>query len=294
MLSTCGKASTCGVHNCYIIITFFLPLVINITTPSFGGDSYITFGPIRNASINLTISLYIRPTRNDGLILFNSFTNLDFSEYVYLVLADGYVEFGYDNGVGSEPVVIRSNSQLQLDEWHYIEVTKFGHNGLLVVNDNAPVYGYSSGPLMPLRLGGNLWIGGTDGMVDISSVTGISVNFQGCLDQLTINGEVVELVLDAEMGYGVGVCNFTLCLPNPCMNGGDCEDVGTNFFCNCTFPFTGALCGTSTINPCEDPLLCAAGATCLVGVNGLDYTCLCPVGATGERCDQSKQFVIVK
>ena len=148
----------------YVFIRIF-SVVINITTPSFGGDSYITFGPIRNASINLTISLYIRPTENDGLILFNSFSNLDFSEYVYFSLVDGFVEFGYDNGVGSEPVVIRSSSRLQLDEWHHIEVNKFGHNGSLIVNDDAPVYGYSFGALMSLNLGGNLWIGGTEFLV---------------------------------------------------------------------------------------------------------------------------------
>ena len=272
----------CNVHS------YTFSIVINITTPSFGGDTYITFGPIRNASINLTISLYTRPTGNDGLILFNSLSNLDFSEYIYLSLVDGYVEFGYDNGIGSERVVIRSGSQLQLDEWHHIEVNKFGHNGSLVVNDDNPVYGYSSGALMSLTLGGNLWIGGTDGVADISSVTGTIGGFQGCIDQLTINDELVDLILDAEMGYGVGVCNATLCHPNPCMNGGDCEDVGTNFFCICPFPFTGALCGTSTINVCEDPLLCVAGATCVVAVNGIDYTCVCPVGSTGERCDQGE------
>ena len=29
-------------------------------------------------------------------------------------------------GIGSEPVMIRSDIQLQLDEWHYIEARKYG------------------------------------------------------------------------------------------------------------------------------------------------------------------------
>ena len=39
---------------------------------------------------------------------------------------NGFVEFGYDNGIGSEPVMTRSDIQLQLDEWHYIEARKYG------------------------------------------------------------------------------------------------------------------------------------------------------------------------
>ena len=47
-------------------------------------------------------------------------------------------------------------------------------------------------PLMSLNLGGNLWIGGTDGVADISSITGIAGGFQGCMNQLTINDELID------------------------------------------------------------------------------------------------------
>ena len=253
----------------------------------FSGNSYITFSPITNASVNLTISLYIRPTADNGLILFNSFSNIDFSEYIHLFIINRFVEFGYDNGIGSEPVMIRSDIQLQLNEWHYIEVSKYGHLGSLIVNDRQPVFGQSFGTLMSLRLGGNLWVGGIDDITDISSVANTSSGFKGCINQLIINNELIDLISDAEMGYGVRQCNTSLCQSNPCMNGGSCQDGGSNFFCNCQFPFTGPLCATSTINPCDNSLLCASGATCVIAANGIDYSCICPAGATGERCSQS-------
>ena len=248
----------------------------------------MTFSPITNASVNLTISLYIRPTTDNGLILFNSFSNMDFSEYIYLLIINGFVEFGYDNGIGSEPVMIRSDVQLQLDEWHYIEASKYGHNGSLIVNDRQPILGQSFGTLMSLSLGGSLWVGRIDEVTDISSVTYTSSGFRGCIDQLTINSEPIDLISDAEMGYGIRQCNISLCQPNLCMNGGSCEDGGSNFFCECQYPFTGPLCATSTVNPCDNTLLCASGATCVVAANGVDYSCACPAGATGERCSQSK------
>lgn len=261
---------------------------INVSTPLFGGNSYITFSSISNASINLTISLYIRPIADNGLILYNSFSNTDSSEYVYLFIINGFVEFGYDNGIGNEPVTIRSDIQLQLDEWHYIEVNKYGHDGFLIVNDRQLIFGQSFGTMMSLSLGGNLWVGGIDGVTDISSVADTSSSFRGCIDQLIINNEPIDLISDAEMGYGISQCNTSHCQPNPCMNGGSCQEGGSNFFCNCQFFFTGPLCGTSTINPCDNPLLCASGATCVVAVNGVDYYCACPAGTTGERCSQSE------
>ena len=248
----------------------------------------MTFSPITNASVNLSISLYIRPTANNGLILFNSFSNIDFSEYIYLLIIDGFVEFGYDNGIGSESVMIRSDVQLRLDEWHYIEASKYGHSGSLIVNDRQPVHDESFGTLMSLSLGGSLWVGGIDEVTGISSVTYTSSAFRGCIDQLTINSEPIDLISDAEMGYGIRQCNTSLCQPNLCMNGGSCQDGGSNFFCECQYPFTGPLCANSTVNLCDNTLLCASGATCVVAANGVDYSCACSAGATGERCSQSK------
>ena len=102
----------------------------------FGGNSYIKHSPITNVNDNLTISLLITPTANNGVILFNSFSDIDFSdrEYIYLLIVNGFVEFRYDNGIGSEPVKLRSGIQLQLDKWHYIEASKYGHIGSLIVN----------------------------------------------------------------------------------------------------------------------------------------------------------------
>ena len=261
---------------------------INITTPLLGGNSYMTFSPITNARVNLTISLYIRPTADNGLILFNSFSNTDFSEYIYLFIINGFVEFGYDNGIGSEPVMIKSDVQLQLDEWHYIEANKYVHTGSLVVNNRQPILGQSFGTLMSLSLGGSLWVGGIDEVTDISSVPDTLSGFRGCIDWLTINSEPIDLISDAEMGYGIRQCNTSLCQQNLCMNGGSCQDGGNNFYCDCQFPFAGPLCTTSTVNPCDNALLCASGATCVVAANGVDYSCACPAGATGERCSQSE------
>ena len=90
------------------------------------------------------------------------------------------------------------------------------------------------------------------------------------------------------MGYSIRQCNTSLFQANVCMNGGSCQDGGSNFFYDCQYPFTGPLCATSTVNPCDDTQLCISGTNCVVAANGVDHSCTCPAGATGERCNQSK------
>ena len=96
------------------------------------------------------------------------------------------------------------------------------------------------------------------------------------------------VVMKGFTSYGVRECNTSLCQSNVCMNGSSCQDGGSNFFCDCQFPFTCPLCAIYTINPCDHTLLCASGATCVDAANGVDYSCTCLDGALRERCSQSE------
>ena len=57
--------------------------------------------------------------------------------------------------------------------------------------------------MMSLSIGGSLWVGEIDDVTDFSSVVDTSSGFRGCIDQLTINGEPIDLISDAEMAYGI-------------------------------------------------------------------------------------------
>jgi hypothetical protein len=71
------------------------------------------------------------------------------------------------------------------------------------------------------------------------------------------------------------------CSPNPCANGGTCENGATGYTCNCTPGYTGANCATlvadCTTNPCQN------GGICTNGVSG--YACTCQPGYTGANCE---------
>ena len=72
------------------------------------------------------------------------------------------MEFAYDNGISCKSVMTKSDVQLQLDEWHYIVVSEYGHSGSLIINDRQLIHGQWFGTLVCLTLGGSLWMGGID------------------------------------------------------------------------------------------------------------------------------------
>ncbi|KAJ0029157.1 hypothetical protein NQD34_004154 [Periophthalmus magnuspinnatus] len=78
------------------------------------------------------------------------------------------------------------------------------------------------------------------------------------------------------------------CIPNPCLNDGQCEvvsekrrgDVFSQYYCVCPPETTGGHCQTQ-INECQEQP-CQNGGTCS-DLNG-DFSCTCPSPYVGKRC----------
>jgi len=79
------------------------------------------------------------------------------------------------------------------------------------------------------------------------------------------------------------------CAPNPCLNGGTCEEGQSAYFlyysqrCVCPEGYTGQFC-EEIIDNCVDNA-CLNGASCVNGINS--YTCSCTSGWTGNLCQTS-------
>ena len=85
-------------------------------------------------------------------------------------------------------------------------------------------------------------------------------------------------------GYNGTNCNnyIGVCIPNPCMNNGNCQDIPVSFKCLCPLPLSGRLCEVDTINDC-DPNPCMNGGSCKDLIDR--YICQCALGYAGRDCN---------
>lgn len=210
---------------------------------------------------------------------------MEFYDYFSLALVDGKIEFRYNLGTGDH--LVRSETPVELYTWHVVTATLSSGRGELSV-DNEPLIEGDQSIFTILNTQSNVWLGGYGNFVDLTPIVGTADGYRGCILSLTINDVDIDLIINADNGYGVTQCNTSSCTNQPCLNGGTCIEEGPSFVCVCPSGVTGILCSSMT-GPCHtDPDLCAEGAICVNSEDGVSYTCLCPVGRDGERCDEGK------
>ncbi|XP_022919866.2 protein crumbs isoform X1 [Onthophagus taurus] len=108
-----------------------------------------------------------------------------------------------------------------------------------------------------------------------------------CKNNATCKDEIGKYSCVCLNGYDGLYCENEIdeCESSPCLHGGSCTDLIGNYSCECTDEFTGINCERQKVITCLDHP-CADGATCKnENKKGNNFTCLCPPGIIGDRCD---------
>lgn len=81
----------------------------------------------------------------------------------------------------------------------------------------------------------------------------------------------------------------SVCLSNPCWNGGQCIDLGSDFICQCPSGATGKDCRQITTAACLTSNPCRNNAVCMVTPQGgsMGAFCVCVGPWTGKFCEVS-------
>ena len=276
------------IDNGEINLTLFLFLTeLNITIPSFFNKSYIIYPSLSNVASTFSISISFYPTKSDGLLLFNALSNNDFSDYISIALVNSFVVYRFNLGSGAAK--LSSSQQITLDQWHIVTVNRTERVGFLRVDNQPLVTGQSLGTFTGLNIAGSMWLGGYNQFIVLSQFSGTNVGFSGCISSVSVKGTSLDLVMQAESGYGISECNVTLCKGNPCFNGATCVENANSFTCVCPPEFNGPLCAIQLMSCASSP--CMNGGTCLEVMNGANFTCHCPLGYAGYFCEESKLSV---
>lgn len=128
----------------------------------------------------------------------------------------------------------------------------------------APDAGWSlAGCLSTVELGG----------IALSYLSSSDVNFPRLQEEQFIQTSVHSPLL--------GCSGAQVCEPNPCLNGGECQDLFNTYNCTCADGWAGRRCNffinTCASNPCVH-------GNC--SVNGLSYECTCEFGYAGVDCEE--------
>lgn len=133
-------------------------------------------------------------------------------------------------------------------------------------------------------------------MVSIKAIDNLVISIEGVIGYQIIGVDNISL--------RPGLCKNTHCNPNPCQNGGTCNESsltsGSNFVCVCQTGFSGELCETKDTcagNTCETHFKCLShpcqnGGSCIETNNEqTPYKCECGEGYPGSNCEgRSCQF----
>lgn len=270
---------------------------------TFLNDSTVlTYRGNGHISRNLTnISLNLRTRRRNVAILHaekgSAFLTLSVQDGFLSMELQSMAEEDREEAEVVSTVSVNSRTSVSDGEWHTVQLfmgTPWAQTSrwTLVLDEKVEEASTSrtkGGNLDFLRQGVDIFLGG------LAPDAGWSL--AGCLGTVELGGIALPYLSPSDVNLPrlqeeqfiqtsprpplVGCTGAPVCEPNPCLNGGECQDLFNIYNCSCAEGWAGRHCDFSTDTCASSP--CVHG-NC--SVNGLTYECACDLGFTGGNCDE--------
>ncbi|KAL3120703.1 hypothetical protein niasHT_007995 [Heterodera trifolii] len=184
----------------------------------FDGSAFVVFSsdefPHLSSEQEEVVEFKVRTSAKYGLIIWqgqqpNSAEGTEEDDewtgedYLSIGLLDGHLSFSFELGGGAAQIL--SESPVDDGKTHSIRAIRRGRDGWLFVDEVAPTSGRSSGILAMLNVEGHVFVGGVP---DLHEMTfGLHTqNFVGCLAELKLNGQKMDMMANAIDGRNVRPC----------------------------------------------------------------------------------------
>ena len=260
----------------------------SINIASFTGQSWVGLAIAKDALVNrFDLDFSFRSFSEDG-ILFYAQGSQD-NDFLSLSLKNRFAEFRYD--LGSGPLVLKTNIQIQLGQWHRLVAKRYNQDGFLSLDNSDKVTGQAVGSIKTLNVDEIGFMGGIDPdlQLDAREKVGIATGFIGCLKEVQMGGPRQSIRLESEFEpkilqrRNVIECNRNPCSRMPCANGGSCQahHQHQGYQCTCKSNFTGRQCQSQRDSCHPNPCL-HHGQCILDDLRG--FLCRCKKDFTGRLC----------
>ena len=159
---------------------------VDLEVPSFNGSSHLRYKGLGEEVLTwLDLRITLKPTADDGLVLYNGHRGDGIGDFMSLYLASGFVEFAYDLGTGMS--VASSKHRVNLGEWHEVSVSRTGRLAILEVDNQLPVEVTAPGAFTQMSLPQNLYLGGVSNFASVSPEVRVRSSFVGCIQKVRRN-----------------------------------------------------------------------------------------------------------
>ncbi|XP_035740450.1 pikachurin-like isoform X2 [Vespa mandarinia] len=203
---------------------------VDLQVPSFNGSSYLRYPGLGDASLSwLELSVTLKPTAPDGVIIYNGHHSDASGDFIALYLSSGYVHFTFDLGTGAAS--LRSDNPVHLGEWLEIKVSRTGRLASLKVEDDPIREILAPGAYTQLFLPLNLYLGGAPSPDLYSLKLKTTSSFVGCIQSVILNRREIGILAEALGGMNVGNCGHA-CEARPCGDA-ECRPLRDRFTCRC-------------------------------------------------------------
>ncbi|KAI8430580.1 hypothetical protein MSG28_000802 [Choristoneura fumiferana] len=270
-------------YKCSCPITFTGPRQ-SIEYPAFTGSAYLAIKtPETERSLHMSMKIKAMSPVTDGIIMYCAESELGHGGFTALIVREGRLEFRYQLGDGSSPVILTSHYPLPANEWTEVNISRTVYVVLLRINQNYDICEGRLDSPKPLHLSTALYVGGVDDSnIVLNNNTGVTGGFSGCIKDVTVQAGPVNIVTASIESNNVTECTH--------YERGDIPEERPGL----SPPLTRAPLPTRRVPGYSDPCReqpCRNRGTCRPDPSSrFNYTCDCPLGYAGTHCHMTLEL----
>ncbi|XP_004375418.1 protein crumbs homolog 1 [Trichechus manatus latirostris] len=294
-----------------------------------GQSSEILFRSNGNITRELTNITFGFRTKDTNVVIFHAEKE---PEFLNISIQDSRLLFQLQSGNSFYMLSLTSLQPVNDDTWHQVTLSMTdplaqSSKWQMQVDNRTPFVTSTAatGNLNFLKADTDIYVGdrtldnmnGLQGCLSTIEISGIYLSYSENIRGFTNKPQEEQFLKISTNSVVTGCLELNACNSNPCLHGGNCEDLYSSYNCTCPLGWSGTHCELGTdecfSNPCihgncSDRVAayhcscepgytgvnceveidncqshqCANGATCISDTNG--YSCLCLGNFTGKFC----------